>query len=114
MFTRRAGAAGCIHAEDLDARRQEAAARARDRALDYYRASCAAGARRSGRADVQAPTLVIWGERDHSRRPSVHLLDGLHEFAPDLTIRRLPDAGHWVHHEAPDEVQRALLAFLAG
>ena len=63
-------------------------------------------------ARIEAPTLVIWGERDAAL--SVRNLDGLHEIAPALTIRRLPDAGHWVHHEAPEHVAAALIPFLAG
>lgn len=82
-------------------------------ALDYYRANLRGGPEpAAGGARVLAPTLVIWGERDAAL--SVRLLDGLHELAPSLTIRRIPDAGHWVHHEARNEVLQALIPFLRG
>ena len=49
---------------------------------------------------VEVPTLVIWGEKD------VYLvtsnLDGLQHYVPNLTIQRIPDAGHLVTHERPD------------
>ncbi len=59
---------------------------------------------------VQVPTLVIWGERDTTLLPS--LLDGLDAYVPDLRIHRIPDATHWVQHEAADEVNRTIREYL--
>ena len=50
---------------------------------------------------VKVPTLVIWGEQDTALLPS--LLDGLDEYVPDLQVHRIPDATHWVQHEAAEE-----------
>ena len=58
------------------------------------------------------PTLVIWGEKDTALLPS--LLDGLDEYVPDLTVRRIPDGSHWVIHEHPDQVNRYIREFIAG
>lgn len=59
---------------------------------------------------VNKPTLVLWGEQDKAFVPE--LLDGLEEFVPDLTIQRFPDATHWLHHEHPQEVNRAIELFI--
>ena len=64
-----------------------------------------------GRFAVNVPTLVIWGERDKALLTGN--LDGLEEFVPDLTVRRIPDASHWVVHERTDEVNALIREFLA-
>ena len=61
---------------------------------------------------VHVPTLVIWGERDTALLAGN--LDGLEEFVPDLTVRRIPDANHWVVHQQPELVNRYIREFLAG
>ena len=61
---------------------------------------------------VKVPTLVIWGMKDKALLPLQ--LDGLDELVEDLTIVRLPDAGHFAPWEAGDEVAAALEPFLAG
>jgi len=61
---------------------------------------------------IQCPTLLIWGEQDVAL--TKELTYGLEPLidAP-LTIRYLPDSGHWVQNEKPDEVNRYLLEFLS-
>ena len=59
---------------------------------------------------VQVPTLVVWGMRDAALRPIQ--LDGLDRLVDDLTIVRLPDAGHFAPWEAPEAVAEALVPFL--
>lgn len=61
---------------------------------------------------VAMPHLLIWGEADQALRPSC--IEGLEEFATDLTVKRVPDAGHWILHEKPGEVAAAMRAFLRG
>lgn len=60
---------------------------------------------------VRVPTLVIWGERDTALTPAN--LDGLDQFVPDLTIRRIEDANHWVVHQKPALVNDYIREFLA-
>ena len=60
--------------------------------------------------EVRVPTLVIWGEADPFLLPAN--LDGLAEFVPDLTIKRVPDAGHWIVHEKPDLVNATIREFI--
>ena len=57
---------------------------------------------------VEVPTLVIWGMQDTALLPVQ--LDGLDALVDDLTIVRMPDAGHFAPWEAPDEVADALAA----
>jgi pimeloyl-ACP methyl ester carboxylesterase len=59
---------------------------------------------------VHVPTLVIWGERDSAL--TLANLDGLEELVPDLTVRRIPDANHWVVHQKPDLVNAYIREFL--
>ena len=60
---------------------------------------------------VQVPTLVVWGMKDSALLPLQ--LGGLDTLVEDLTIVRLPDAGHFAPWEAPDAVAAALTPFLA-
>ena len=60
---------------------------------------------------VEVPTLVIWGEKDKAL--VIENLDGLDQYVPDLTIRRIPDATHWVIHEQPAAVNGHIREFLA-
>jgi pimeloyl-ACP methyl ester carboxylesterase len=60
---------------------------------------------------VQAPTLLIWGDRDIALRPELAdrtetLVDG------PFRLHRIPEAGHFAHQEQPDLVNRLLLEFL--
>lgn len=60
---------------------------------------------------IQVPTLVIWGMKDTALLPVQ--LDGLEELVDNLSIVRLPGAGHFAPWEAPDDVARELEPFLA-
>ena len=61
---------------------------------------------------ISAPTLVIWGERDRYLGPT--LAEPHHDDVPNLDrVERLPDASHWVHHDAAERVNRLLIDFFA-
>lgn len=60
---------------------------------------------------VNVPTLVIWGEKDKALVREN--LDGLEQYVPDLTVRRIPDGTHWVVHEQPAVVAGYIREFLA-
>ena len=60
---------------------------------------------------VDIPTLVVWGMLDSALLPLQ--LDGLDTLVEELTVVRIPDAGHFVPWEAPEEVAAALQPFLA-
>src|SRR5262249_11318338 len=55
-------------------------------------------------ADVTAPALVVWGDRDPYIPPRFG--DGFAAALGDATVEHLPDAGHWPWLERPDLVDR--------
>ena len=59
---------------------------------------------------VHVPTLVLWGEQD--RHLLTGCLNGLADYVPDLTVRRVPEASHWIHHEQPALVSSAIREFI--
>ncbi len=59
---------------------------------------------------VRVPTLVIWGESDSAILTGN--LNGLEQFVPSLTVKRISDGTHWVIHEHPAEVNAAIRAFI--
>jgi len=63
-----------------------------------------------GLPKIGIPVLVVWGMKDRALLPLQ--LDGLDEQCANLTIVRLPDAGHFAPWEAPQAVAGALLPFL--
>jgi epoxide hydrolase 4 len=59
---------------------------------------------------VKVPTLVIWGEKDTALLTKN--LDGLDQFVPRLTVKRIPDGSHWVIHEKQAEVNAYIREFI--
>ncbi len=57
------------------------------------------------------PTLIVWGERDHTI-PLAHGLDA-HRAAPGSRFESLPRAAHFPHLEDPDGLAAVLGDFLA-
>lgn len=92
--------------------------------LNYYRASpidvptmdapfeVPAGYTPPALPKLTIPTLVIWALDDLALPPEN--LDGLEDIIDPLTIVKVPDCGHFVPWEAPDAVNAAMEAFLAG
>jgi pimeloyl-ACP methyl ester carboxylesterase len=62
------------------------------------------------RVMINVPTLVIWAEKDTAL--TVHNLEGLDEFVPDLTIKRIPEGSHWVINEHPVKINSLIRDFL--
>jgi pimeloyl-ACP methyl ester carboxylesterase len=60
--------------------------------------------------EVKVPTLVIWGEEDQALLTGN--LDGIEEYVADLTVKRIPDATHWVIHEQPEVVNALIRQFI--
>ena len=87
-------------------------------AINYYRANFldrlfvrkqTTNKQRDGR--VHVPTLFIFGEQDFAIIPET--VRGLEKYIDaDYREVRVPDSGHWVQNEAPEEVNAALLEFL--
>ncbi|MFW9866959.1 MAG: alpha/beta fold hydrolase [Candidatus Thorarchaeota archaeon] len=88
--------------------------------LNYYRAG---GLRRPSQGEdiselsleiesvmINVPSLVIWGEKDTAL--TVHNLEGLNEFVPELTIKRITEGTHWIINEKPDKVNALIREFI--
>jgi pimeloyl-ACP methyl ester carboxylesterase len=64
-------------------------------------------------AHVQAPLNTVWGTRDVMARPSLDdRLAVLRRHHPELQVRLVEGAGHWVMYEAADAFCTALLDIL--
>jgi pimeloyl-ACP methyl ester carboxylesterase len=80
--------------------------------INYYRAALR---QTPGRAEarirpVEAPTLVIWGQRD--RHLGAELAKPERADVPNLQrVVRLPEASHWVHQDEPERVSQLLIEF---
>lgn len=61
---------------------------------------------------IDLPVTLIWGERDSFL--GTELLAGTERFAPRVRTHVVAGAGHFVHHERPEEVNALLTAALAG
>ena len=78
--------------------------------IDYYRAAVRLGSKQKV-LPIAAPTLVIWGQGD--RYLGADLAEPHAEDVPNLDrVERLPDASHWVHHDAAERVNELLIDFL--
>jgi pimeloyl-ACP methyl ester carboxylesterase len=88
-------------------------------ALNYYRASPLRPARPGDPAAeavrlpaamlaIPVPTLVVWAMDDIALPPA--LVEGLDAYVPDLRLRQVAGASHWIVHEEPE----ALASWIAG
>jgi pimeloyl-ACP methyl ester carboxylesterase len=60
---------------------------------------------------MQASVRIIWGERDAWLDPAY--ATRLHELLPNSDLRLIPEAGHFVMEDAPEEVTQELRDFFA-
>ena len=60
---------------------------------------------------IDIPTLVVWALDDIALPPE--LIDGLEDYIPNLTLKPVPNAPHWIIHEQPELVAGYLGDFLA-
>ena len=82
--------------------------------INYYRSSVRTSPKKAEAAlrPISAPTLVIWGQRDHYLGPELAEPD--HDDVPNLDrVERLSDASHWVHHDEAERVNQLLIDFFA-
>jgi pimeloyl-ACP methyl ester carboxylesterase len=79
--------------------------------INYYRAVL----RRSPRSalarmrPIDVPVLVIWGERDSVLGSELAEPDA--KWVSDVRVERIPQATHWVQHDAPERVNELLTGF---
>jgi epoxide hydrolase 4 len=79
--------------------------------INWYRAAMRTFPLRLDESRIHVPTLLIWGEQDRfldralAQQSIAHCDQG--------RVAYLPNCGHWLHHEEPDEVTRLIRDFLA-
>jgi pimeloyl-ACP methyl ester carboxylesterase len=119
-LTEKLGRRNSFTSEDVE-RYKEAARQpgALTAAINYYRANVfdrffprkRSGDANRGNGRVRVPTLFIYGEQDFAIIPAT--VRGLGKYIDSYYHEvRIPDSGHWVQNEAPEEVNAALLEFL--
>jgi len=84
--------------------------------LNYYRANLPAESfvrPRRALPPVQVPTMGVWSSEDPFLIEAQMTGSGDHVAGP-WRYERLDGVGHWMQLEAPDEVNRLLIDFLAG
>ena len=60
---------------------------------------------------ITAPTLLLWGEQDTALgKELTERMDDL--FAGPFELTYLPDCGHWIQQECPEDVNRLMIEFL--
>ncbi len=65
-----------------------------------------------GDPKIYAPTLVLWGDSDAVL--PIAWSDKLGDFFPNLTFRKVENAGHFLMREKPDLVNQAVTEFVLG
>src|SRR5918998_725119 len=114
VFRRDPERSGVFTAEEIE-RYVEAMAQpgALTATLNYYRALLSSPREMGALLErIEAPALVIWGERDRSL--SRRLADPPRLWVPNLLrVERLREASHWVAEDRPQEVNSLLLDFLS-
>jgi pimeloyl-ACP methyl ester carboxylesterase len=78
--------------------------------VNWYRAARSGGGWLAGQTRIHTPTLVIWGMKDPAlshrmARPSI-------DYCENGQLVLIPDAAHWLHREAAEEINTLLLEFL--
>lgn len=112
MFRERPGPHEIVDAERR-ALLQPGAVRA---ALAYYRTAIRGGAldlalgRPLHYSKIPVPVTLIWGEQDSCL--GLELIEHSQDFAADLVVKVIPDAGHFVHQERPEQVTPLLIEAL--
>ncbi|WP_144207761.1 alpha/beta fold hydrolase [Shewanella donghaensis] len=59
---------------------------------------------------INLPTLILWGEQDLAFVNEN--LNGIEQYVPHCSIVRFANTSHWLQHERPDEVNKAIEDFI--
>jgi 2-hydroxy-6-oxonona-2,4-dienedioate hydrolase len=61
---------------------------------------------------IPAPVQMIWGARDTLPIPSLEeRVAECRRLRPDVRITIVPDGGHWIQYDRPDDINRLLIDF---
>jgi epoxide hydrolase 4 len=78
--------------------------------INWYRAIVRDRSTLNNLRPIDLPTLLIWAEDDVALGRS--LTYGLEPWLSNMKLHTIRQCGHWVQNEAPEEVNKQLLAFL--
>lgn len=81
--------------------------------LNWYRAAARRGAKAffpGPEVQCRVPALLVHGDSDPFLGPELFV--GNERYCPDLRVRPVRDAGHWVHQQEPELVNGELMRFL--
>jgi epoxide hydrolase 4 len=80
--------------------------------INYYRAALRQSPKSATARirPIEAPTMVIWGRRD--RHLGSELAEPPARWVPNVRMEWIPEATHWVQHDAPERVNELLIEFL--
>jgi pimeloyl-ACP methyl ester carboxylesterase len=78
--------------------------------FNCYRAALRGGAFAGADVKVEAPTMVLWGDRDSILPFSWS--DKIPEFFANATVKKVEGVGHFMMREAPDRVNAEIIAFM--
>jgi pimeloyl-ACP methyl ester carboxylesterase len=79
--------------------------------LNWYRAAARRLPPRPPSLVVEPQVCIVWGTQDVAL--GEEMVEPSARLCREAEVFRLPEAGHWVHHEEPERVNRLLLDFLA-
>jgi pimeloyl-ACP methyl ester carboxylesterase len=79
--------------------------------IHWYRAVMRRAVRPLPRFQIEPPTLIIWGEQDGALEASM-AAESL-AFCKQGQLKALPEATHWVQHDAKEKVNRYLIEFFS-
>lgn len=88
-------------------------------ALEYYRSSVFSLSPKAFRIralfnrSIEVPTLAIRGERDLTMPQSAWEVISPRAFPKGLTLELLPEAGHFIHYERPEQIASRLTRWFA-
>jgi pimeloyl-ACP methyl ester carboxylesterase len=81
--------------------------------INWYRAAMRSWARdRIKNLTVHAPSLLIWGDQDAYL--TTRTAEWTRRYVPNLTLKYIQGASHWVQQDSPELVNRYMLDFLRG
>ncbi len=78
--------------------------------VSWYRAIARHGAPRPPQATVELPSRMIWGR--HDKALGFPMVEPSMAYLPNGDLHVIEDAGHFVQHDCPDQVNALLLDFL--
>ena len=79
--------------------------------FNCYRAAFRSAGQPQGDQTVRTPTLILWSDRDPIL--PFEWSDGLGEYFPNHTLKKIEGCGHFMHREAPERVNQEIIEFLS-